>query len=262
MSDQRAPGLLRDSWRLAQGTLTALPTPMPSRVDASVGRGCVLLSPVAVLPLGIGVALVGVLGSLLGLPPLASAFAAVGLLALGTRVMHVDGLSDTVDGLTASYDRERSLQVMKSGTSGPAGVMASVIVAGMQAAALAALFASWQGAVLGGVAVLASRAALALTCRRGVLPARRDGLGHPLAGVVPTPATVVLWLVLAAALVGAGTLAALPVWQPLVAVTLAAATVLVLVRHTTRRLGGVTGDVYGAGVELALTALLVVLSAG
>jgi adenosylcobinamide-GDP ribazoletransferase len=35
-----------------------------------------------------------------------------------------------------------------------------------------------------------------------------------------------------------------------------------LARHAHRRLGGLTGDVLGAGVEVALLAALVVLSAG
>ena len=258
---------MRDAWRLAAGTLTALPTRAPARVDAAVARGCVLLAPLAVLPLGVGVSLVGLLTVALDAPPLVGAFLALGVLALGTRVLHWDGLSDTVDGLTASYDPERSLAVMKSGTSGPAGVMATVVVAGLQVTALAALFTSSGGAVLAGFAVVLSRAALSLTCRRGVRPARKDGLGHPLAGVVPTVATASQWAVGAAllALGGAwlhtsgqtGTAGAL---QGLCAALTAAAGVLLLVRHCTRRLGGVTGDVYGAGVEIALAALLVVLA--
>src|SRR5690606_37548608 len=115
-------------------------------------------------------------------------------------------------------------------------------------------------AVLAGLAVLASRAALSLTCLAGVRPARTDGLGHPLAGVVPTWATGLHWVALAAALTGVGHWAGLPWWQPLVATALALLVVLVLVRHVTRRFGGVTGDVYGAAVELALATLLVVLS--
>ena len=258
---------MRDGWRLAAGTLTALPTRPPSRVDAGVARSCVLLAPLAVLPLGIGVALVGLATVALDARPLVGAFLALGLLALGTRVLHWDGLSDTVDGLTASYDPERSLAVMKSGTSGPAGVVATVVVAGIQAAALAALFTSAGGAVLAGLAVLLSRCALSLTCRRGVQPARRDGLGHPLAGVVPTGATLAQWgagallLALGCTLLSSATPTdVVLVLHGLTAMAVAAATVLVLVRHCTRRLGGVTGDVYGAGVELALAALLVVLS--
>ena len=43
-------------------------------------------------------------------------------------------------------------------------------------------------------------------------------------------------------------------------VAAAAAAVLALARTAVRKLGGTTGDVLGAGVELATTALLVMLA--
>ena len=96
-----------------------------------------VLAPLAALPLGLAVGLVVWSGGLLGLPTLAIGLLAVGVLAMGSRAFHVDGLADTADGLTASYDRERSLAVMKSGAAGPAGVAAVVVVLGLQATALA-----------------------------------------------------------------------------------------------------------------------------
>src|SRR5690606_10421905 len=142
--------------------------------------------------------------------------------------------------------------VMKSGTSGPAGVVATVVVAGLQVAGFAALLPTTAGAVLAGVAVCLSRAALALTCVRGVPPARRDGLGQSMAEVVPPLAAVTVWLL------AAGTLTALALWADLwwargpIAAVLAALVVLALVRHTRHRFGGVTGDVYGAAIEISL----------
>jgi adenosylcobinamide-GDP ribazoletransferase len=53
-----------------------------------------------------------------------------------------------------------------------------------------------------------------------------------------------------------------PVLQPLAAVLAGWAAAAVLVLGCVRRLGGVTGDVLGAAVEVAVTACLVVLSAG
>ncbi|MEZ5089589.1 MAG: adenosylcobinamide-GDP ribazoletransferase [Micropruina sp.] len=43
---------------------------------------------------------------------------------------------------------------------------------------------------------------------------------------------------------------------------LAAALTMIVAARATRRLGGITGDVLGAGVEVATTAALVVLAAG
>ena len=49
-------------------------------------------------------------------------------------------------------------------------------------------------------------------------------------------------------------------WRGLVAVVLAGLVVALLVRRAVRRFGGVTGDVFGAAIELALATLLVALT--
>lgn len=147
-----------------------------------------LIAPLAVLPLGAGVALVLLAGCAAHLPPLVTGLLVVALLVLGTRAFHVDGLSDTVDGMTASYDRERSLAAMRSGTSGPAGGAAVLLVLGLQATSMAWLAGHARGAVLVGTLVCVSRCALALTCLRGVPAARADGLGETYTESVPRPA--------------------------------------------------------------------------
>lgn len=254
-------GWLRDSWRLAVGTLTAIPVRPPGRVDRSVARGAMLLAPVAVLPLGVLVAAVGYLGQRAQLPAMVTAVLAIGALAAASRALHLDGLSDTVDGLAASYDRQRSLAVMKSGTAGPAGVVGLIVVLGLQVTALTALLASGSGAVLAGTAVCVSRCALALGCARGVPPARPDGLGVTYAGTVPKVAVGLLWVAAATLLGGLGWWAGLPWWHGALAVGCALVVLLALLGRTVRRFGGVTGDVFGAAVEIALATLLVVLSA-
>ena len=255
--------LILDAWRLAVGTLTAVPVRPPALVDRRRAGVAMTLAPLAVVPLGVAVAVIGYAGSRADLPPLVLALLAVGAVVLGNRAFHVDGLADTVDGFAASYDRERALAVMKTGTSGPAGVVAIVLVIGLQAAGLASLFASphhLRAAVLAGVTVCASRASLALCCVRGVPSARPGGLGDTYTQTVSPGVTVLVGALLAAALAVAGNAAGLAWWRGAVAVLIAAVVLGALVRRAVRRLGGVTGDVFGAAIELTLAALLVALS--
>lgn len=251
---------MRDGWRLAVGMLTVVRVAPPRSVDRAVARAAMLLAPLAVLPLGLAVAAVGGLGQAAGVPPLVIGLLCVGTLVLGSRAFHVDGLSDIADGLTVSFDRERSLAVMRTGTSGPAGGATVLLVLGLQAAAFASIVASTEGAVLAGALVCASRCALLLTCAAGVPGARPDGLGADYAGSVPRLATVLGWLLVTGVITGLVAWTGGDWWRAPIAVVAAVAVVLVLVRRAVFRFGGVTGDVYGAAIELCLAALLVGLA--
>ncbi|MEP9365445.1 adenosylcobinamide-GDP ribazoletransferase [Nocardioides sp. CN2-186] len=242
--------MLLDAWRLAVGTLTALPVRPPSIVDPARARLAMVLAPVAALPLGAAAAAVVVAGDALDLAPLVVALLAIGAVTLGNRGFHLDGLSDTVDALAASYDRERSLAVMKSGTSGPAGGVAVLLVVGLQVAGLAGT----SSAPAVGAAVCLSRAALVVCCLRSVPPARTDGIGRSFTQTVPVTVAIVVWLVVTVLLTLVGG------WHGTVASVCALLVVAILVWRAVRRFGGVTGDVFGASIELALAAMLVALS--
>ncbi|MCW2643331.1 MAG: cobalamin-5-phosphate synthase, partial [Dactylosporangium sp.] len=87
-------------------------------------------------------------------------------------------------------------------------------------------------------------------CRRGVPAARPDGLGAMVAGTVGSFSAIG-----GLAAVAALALPATPV-RPLqgpaaIAVSLVAAALLV--RHVVRRIGGITGDVLGAVVEVGMS---------
>ena len=241
--------------RLALGTLTVLPTG-PVSVDAATARGAMLLAPLAVLPLGAAAALVAWGGTALGWPDLAVGLTVVAVLALGTRALHLDGLADTVDGLGTGWDAERALSVMRRGDVGPMGVVALVVVLGLQASAAGAVVHDGRSALVLGVLVCCSRAVLALACRAGVPAARPSGLGAAVASTVPAWAAGLTWVVVAAVLallwplLGGG-------WPAgLLTAGLAAGAGVLLVAWCVRRLSGVTGDVLGAAVEVVLTVLL------
>lgn len=203
-----------------------------------------------------------VVGALLGLA-LAGVHAVLptGLLGAGltvalgvllTRGLHLDGLADTTDALGSYRRGDEALQIMKKSDIGPFGVAAIVLSLLLQVTAVAELSA-WPIAV----AWTTGRLAVSLTCRRGLPAARPEGLGALVAATVPVPAAVALTLVVAAAALPA--LPALP-WAGPAVVLAVAALVTLLLRHTTRRFGGITGDVIGAMTELATTLALVGLA--
>ena len=247
--------VLADAVRLSAGTLTVLPVPAPRSLEPRVAALAMVLAPVVVLPVAAVAAAAGWALGATDAPPMLTSALVVAVLALGSGALHLDGLADTADGLAVQGDRGRRLEVMRRGDVGPAGVATLVLVLLVQVAALASVVASRDAgseAATLCLAVVASRAVLALGCARGVRAARTDGLGSAVAGSVPALLVV---FVLGAVAAAAGLV---DQWRGVVGVAAAvsvAAVVLVTARH---RLGGVTGDVLGACVEVALAAYLVI----
>ncbi|RKN50886.1 adenosylcobinamide-GDP ribazoletransferase [Micromonospora endolithica] len=245
-----AESRLADGARLALTTFSTLPV-RAGRIDrATAGTAMALAPAVGAL---LGALLAGVL-LLLGAvaPPLVAAGVTVGVGALLTRGLHLDGLADTVDALGSYRRGAAALEIMKKPDVGPFGVVALVVVLLVQTAALADLAArSWPAALAAVVtATAAGRLGVTVACRRGVPAARPDGLGALVAGTVGPVA-----LVAGTAAVALVALAAAPdrPWQGPLAVAAALAVVVGLLRHVVRRLGGITGDVLGATVEVATT---------
>jgi len=251
-----------DGLRLAVGTFTAIPVPAPRRITRSTARAAMILAPLATLPIAAAAAVVGVVGGWAGVPHLVTAAVLVGVVALGSRGLHVDGLADTADGLSASYDRAKALEVMRRGNTGPIGAVALVIVLITQVAAAAAVLGRPWGAVAVGGLVCLSRVSLLVSCAAGFTAARPDGLGAAVAGVVPRFVSGVGVAVAAGAACLLLAATGSPWWLGVVAVVLSGVVALLLVLRCKNRFGGITGDVLGAGIELTFAALLIVGSAG
>lgn len=248
-----------DALRLSVGTLTIVPSGTIGEIDRRTGARAMIMAPLAVVPLAAVVGLIGWLGQFAGLPSLAVGFVAVGVLALGSRALHLDGLADTVDGFGAGWSAERSLIVMQRGDVGPMGVVALVVVLGLQAVSIGELVDGPAGALLVAVAICCSRAALCLTCVRGVPAARADGLGVAVADSVPRSAAAACWLAVLLIMTAVAASSGNGPILGAVASVAAAGAVGVLVYRCVRRLGGVTGDVMGAAIEIAFTVMIVVL---
>ena len=242
--------------RLAIGTLTVLPVRAPV-VDREVVGRAMVLAPLVGLLLAVPALLLLALLSQAEVSPLVAAALVVGLLALLTRGLHLDGLADTADGLGSGKPPSQALEVMRRGDVGPFGVVTLVLVLVVQVAALAQLVASDLGGLGVVAALVVSRLALPLSCSVGIPPARGEGLGAMVVGTVSRGMALVAVLLTFAALL----LPALLLRSPLEAAALAPLGLLAglaLGWRAVRRLGGVTGDVLGAVVEVTFAGTLVV----
>ncbi|WP_329036657.1 adenosylcobinamide-GDP ribazoletransferase [Streptomyces sp. NBC_00178] len=251
--------------RFAFGTLTALPVRV-TRWDRRTARAGMLCAPLAGLAVGLLAAVPGSLLLLGGAGPLAAAVASAALPAAVTRGLHLDGLADTADGLGSAKPAEAALRIMKQSDIGPFGVVTLLFVLLGQVAALFELYGrGWADGALGTVAAaVTARLALTLASRRGVPAARPEGLGAAVAETVPPLRAMAVACAVVACCAGAGVLLGGPgaaLHQALAALAGAGAAHLML-RHCVRRLGGVTGDVFGALEETAATTALLVLALG
>lgn len=255
---------MSDGIRLGIGTFTRYPVAPPAVVGHGPARVAVLSAPLWGLLAALPGAAAAVLlwwgasgaGNASPLTALLAGLVALAGCAWFTRGLHLDGLADLADGLGSRRGRDHSLEVMREPGVGAFGVIALVLVLGLQAAALGAAFSQGQGVIALAGAVVLSRAALGFLTTRGT-PARDDGLG---AGVVGVTSLTSAGLVFAGyALLFTGLVAASggPWLVSVAAMLVALASALAVRQLAVRRLGVVTGDVLGAAVELATTGVLV-----
>ncbi len=183
---------------------------------------------------------------------------AIAALALLTGGLHLDGLADTADGLGSRRPAQEALDIMRRSDTGPMGVAALALTLLVQVTSLASLQPGWLSAAALFTAVITGRVAVVLAS--GAPAARPGGFGALVAGTTRRgarwAAAVVLFGIVGAAGAAAGGL-------PLAARGLAAAVsglavAAVLRRTACRQLGGMTGDVFGALIELSTATVLLV----
>ncbi len=241
--------------------LTVVPIPDPGRLfrrqedqitrpaTPSFGLGSGYFPLVGLLLALLLSLLVVVLGRFL--PSLALSALLVVVLVLLTGGLHLDGLMDTCDGLFGGGTRERRLEIMQDSRLGSFAVLGGVCTLLLKFA----FFASLQERVLIPALLIAlptSRWTMVLTL--SVFPsARSTGLGATFRQVITHGRLVLAGLIALIIALVFGHLVGLVVW---VVATLIAVAVAFWIM---RRLGGLTGDTYGAIEEVAEVVALLML---
>lgn len=257
-----------DALRLSLTTLSVLPVRPARDLDRRTAGRAMELAPLAGLVLGVLVAVVVFAVRWRGGGDLLAATLGVGLLALLTRGLHLDGLADLADGLASYRDPEGTRAVMKSPEVGPLGLVVVVLVLLVQVAALAQCLHGHRGTASLLLAVMTGRLAVTAACRR-TPAATPTGLGALVAETV-RPRVAAAWAT--GLVLGFGAWLALDpdatgttgvrAGSVVVAVAVGLGVARLLRDHAVRRVGGLTGDVLGALVEVTTAAVLVVLALG
>jgi len=244
---------------LAVTFLTGIP--LPVRGDVSPADLWASMGWYPLVGLALGAAAWGVFSGLTAfLPSLVAAVIVVLVLESVTRGLHMDGLMDTCDGYFSGAPRERALAIMKDSSVGAMGVVGAMLILLLKVAALGALTRADAAAPL--LAGWAAARALPAPDVYFWPYARTEGTGEAFTREHTAGPLLLAAGFLGAAVVVAG-LAALALgaaggWFAGLFVALIAMAVALLAQAAVaRKLGGLTGDVYGLGIELAEAVALV-----
>jgi adenosylcobinamide-GDP ribazoletransferase len=258
--DRAAAAVTARGLRTALSLFTVLPAGGSAELEEGEAAAAVFWLPAVGLllgGLGAGVMLAVGTGGDAGQRRLLGAALAVALLALLTGGLHLDGLADTADGLGSRRPAAQALDIMRRSDVGPMGVTALVLVLLIQVAALTAIARTPAAAAALVLAAVTGRAAVVVAT--GFPAARPGGFGALVAGRTAGAGRALTVAALFGAIAVAGAFGG--GWA-LAARGLAAAVAGLLAGAFAqfvawRRLGGMTGDVFGAILEVSTATVLV-----
>lgn len=233
--------------------MTIAPLPAAGGVGAGALAHAVAYFPVVGLALGAATAALDHLLLMVFPAPVATVLD-LACLAVASGGLHLDGLADAADGLFVTGDRRRRLSAMRDSRVGAFGASALALVIVLEFASLSSVGPGERAAALV-LSVALSRWAMSLAVW-SFPSARSDGLGD----AVKRSATA-RDMAVASAMAGLAAGALVSVMAATLAIGVAVVATLGIAGLALARLGGLTGDLYGAIGEVVFAASLVVFSA-
>lgn len=241
-------------FRIAASFLTRLPIDDSAAREKGALAGAVRAFPLVGLMVGVAGAFAFAIADGLNLPPVISAIIALGTMIGATGALHEDGIADCADAFLTQGDKARKLKIMRDSRIGAYGTIALVLTLAMRAGVLTVLATADQVAAALFASAAASRAAIPVMMHY-MKPARRSGLA--VTAGKPDRDQVIITILLGGAL-------ALLFLGPVVgvlALLLGAGALAMVIWFAQRQLGGVTGDVLGAGQQAMEIGMLLAIVA-
>lgn len=250
--------------------LTRIPIPIEVSFDKPTLHRSLIFFPIVGVVLGFLLSGVATLLSFIA-PPILSAALLLGLWIALTGGLHLDGLMDTADGVFSGRSREKMLEIMKDSRAGSYGVIAALFILLLKFSGLYFLFEQIAEHGLSISWMLLAIAAATMWSRWWMVisisswkPARMVGLGQLFNGVnlqyvsVMTAASLFIYLMalMIFVITTGGNL--YYVWLSLLIPICSAIMGWLIAKWLKRKLGGLTGDTYGAMNEV-VEALIIVL---
>lgn len=244
---------------LAITFLTRLPLPIPKNITVEdIGRSTPFFPLVGLL---IGLILI-CLDELLSYlwPPLAVDAVLVVSLIVITGGLHFDGLMDTCDGIFSGRDRDRMLEIMRDSRVGAFGVLGAVCLLMLKLAFLNAIHGSYRWAAL---LLFPMLGRWSMVWAIALFPYARTtpGLGRPFTEFAKK--RHIIWASLPvfaiAVILDVGLSHPASGMRHLMSIVVVGSATWLLAKWLSHKLGGLTGDNYGAICEVMETLSLMMM---
>lgn len=238
-----------DGLRRALGFLTVYPLRATDTWTPETLGSSMVYYPLVGLFIGIALWILSLVLNTLFPLPVANVLL-LGALAVMTGGLHLDGLADTLDGLSGGYSREETLNIFRDPHVGTMAVVGVVLILMLQYASLNTLP---DDAMLPTLVLMSTLSRFSMVQLASFSPYARPGggVGEPFVrGIKREHFAIALLLTLGIALLFSG-MRGLMIW---LLVSLATYGYLTYFR---KRLNGITGDVLGASNEIHQTLVLI-----
>ncbi len=232
--------------------LTVLPLPSRYEIGEKEHGASLIYYPVVGLLLGLVYCGIYKLMAIL-MTPFATASVIIVVMSAISGALHIDGLADSFDAFMSQGSKERALEIMKDSSAGPMGVFAIFAVLLIKFAALTSIKPSIVCTALL-IAPIMARCAMMIAIASFPYVRSYGGLGTPLIDHAGKKHAVIglLFALVAGAYIGGG--------AGVFATVVMLAVTIVFSYYSTRRVGGMTGDTYGALCEITEAVVMLALA--